>query len=280
MSARFGKGLSINHYIAPEGYALERFLDDCAEAGATGVGLTERALAEMPLEQLARAVQERSLKVTSVNSAGFFLWDDPQKARRQGEVNAELIHAAAVLGADALVTIGGGLHDYAEAGAGDLNRVRSTVDERLPALIAAASARGVSLGVEPMHPIRIPNKSTLNTLAQTERQLARHAGLGFVLDVFHSWWDPDLEEVLARAVSRLRLVQLVGVAQPRGDVLLPVRCPLGEGLVDLPALLGTLRRVGYGGNFEFELFAPDLRGATVAEAIRRAVAEFGAALEG
>ncbi|TDR90242.1 sugar phosphate isomerase/epimerase family protein [Enterovirga rhinocerotis] len=280
MPAGYGGGLAINHYITPEGYALERFLDDCAEAGATGVGLTERALAEMPLERLGQALEERSLRVTSVNSAGFFLWDDPQKALRQQEINAALIHAAAVLGADALVTITGGLHDYAEARPGDLKRVRSRVEQDLAPLIDAAVARDVRLGLEPMHPIRIPNKSTLNTLAQTERQLAHHPGLGFVLDMFHSWWDPDLEEVLERSVSRLRLVQLTGVAQPRGDVLLPVRCPLGEGLVDLPALLATLRSVGYRGHFEFELFAPDLRGATVAEAIRRAVAEFGAAWEG
>lgn len=269
-------GLSINHYLAPEGYPLERFLDDCVAAGATGVGITERALGEMPVGELKRHLSDRSLGVTSVNSAGFFLWSDPARLQRQGEINARLIEAAAELEADTLVTIGGGLHDYEQARPGDLQRARSTVADRLPGLIEAAARRNVRLGVEPMHPIRIPNKATLNTLGQTERLCEANSGLGFVLDVFHSWWDPDLEEVLARMVSRLRLVQLTGVDQPRDPVPLPTRCGLSEGLVDMAALIGMFERIGYVGRYEFELFAADLRGASVADTIRRAVDDFHA----
>lgn len=269
-------GLSINHYIAPEGYPLERFLDDCVEAGATGVGITERALSEMAPAELKRRLSDRALGVTSVNSAGFFLWSDAARLQRQREINATLIEAASELEADTLVTIGGGLHDYEQMRPGDLQRARSTVVDQLPGLIEAAARREVLLGIEPMHPIRIPNKATLNTLGQTERLCDGNPGLGFVLDVFHSWWDPDLEDVLARMVPRLRLVQLTGVAQPRDPVPLPTRCGLSDGLVDIAELIGMLQRIGYAGPYEFELFASDLRGASVADAIRRAVDDFHA----
>lgn len=269
-------GLSINHYIAPEGYPLERFLDDCVKAGATGVGITERALSEMPSAELKRQLADRGLHVTSVNSAGFFLWSDAARLQRQQEINAHLIEVAADLEADTLVTIGGGLHDYEHMRPGDLQRARSTVIEQLPGLVDAAAHREVLLGLEPMHPVRIPNKSTLNTLAQTERLCDAHPGLGFVLDVFHSWWDPDLEDVLARMVSRLRLVQLTGVAQPRDPVPLPIRCGLSDGLVDMRVLIRMLEGIGYAGHYEFELFASDLRGSSVADAIRRAVDDFHA----
>ncbi|UDQ90249.1 sugar phosphate isomerase/epimerase [Xanthobacter autotrophicus] len=269
-------GLSINHYITPPGYALERFLDDCAAAGATGVGLTERALDEVALPDLQRMLDARGLTVSSVNSAGFFLWGDPERAQRQAAVNAALIHAAAVLSAGTLVTIGGGLDDLGPQPPGVLAHARCTVAAALPALRDAAGARGVRLGLETMHPIRIPTKSTLNTLTQAEALCVAHPGLGFVLDVFHSWWDPDLEPVLARSIARLTLVQLSGVAQPRDPALLPARCPLSQGCVDTGDLLRLLARCGYRGPYEFELFAHDLDGVSVADAIRRAVDDFAA----
>ncbi|MEP9352746.1 sugar phosphate isomerase/epimerase [Xanthobacter sp. KR7-65] len=269
-------GLSINHYIAPPGYALERFLDDCAAAGATGVGLTERALEEAALPDLKRMLDDRGLAVTSVNSAGFFLWGDAARAQRQLAINAALIDAAAVLSAGTLVTIGGGLADLGTERPGDLARTRRAVDAALPELCAAAAARGVRLGLETMHPIRIATKSTVNTLTQAEALCAAHPGLGFVLDVFHSWWDPDLESVLARSIAQLTLVQLTGVAQPSDPALLPSRCPLSQGRVDTADLLRLLVRCGYGGAYEFELFAHDLAGASVADAIRRAVDDFAA----
>ncbi|WP_246702109.1 sugar phosphate isomerase/epimerase [Xanthobacter sp. SG618] len=269
-------GLSINYYIAPPGYALERFLDDCAAAGATGVGLTERALEEVALPDLKRMLDERGLAVSSVNSAGFFLWGDAARAQRQVAINAALIEAAAVLCAGTLVTIGGGLGDLGTERPGDLARARRAVDAALPELCAAAEARGVRLGLETMHPIRIPTKSTVNTLTQAEALCGAHPGLGFILDVFHSWWDPDLEPVLARSIARLTLVQLSGVAQPRDPALLPARCPLSQGCVDTTELLRLLAQCGYGGPYEFELFAHELAGASVADAIRRAVDDFAA----
>ena len=267
-------GLSINHYIAPPGYPFERFLDDCTEAGATGVGLTERALGEVALPDLKRLLAERKLHVTSVNSAGFFLWGDEQKAKRQQAINASLIHAAAELSADTLVTIGGGLYDRGAVHPGDLQRARQDVEQALPALLDAALARGVKLGLEPMHPARIPVKGTLNTLSQTETLCTRHEGIGFALDVFHTWWDPDLEPVLARLVSRLTLVQLVGVEVSSDPTRLPSRCGMREGAVDIAELIRLLRRCGYAGHYEFELFADDLGGRTVADTIRCAVEDF------
>src|ERR1700758_2790067 len=101
-------GLSINHYIAPAGYPLERFFDDCKNVGATGVGLTERALGELSLATIKEMLKARQLAVTSVNSAGFFLWGDADKVGKQGEINSFLIEAAKMLGASALTTIAGG----------------------------------------------------------------------------------------------------------------------------------------------------------------------------
>ncbi|NNM74181.1 sugar phosphate isomerase/epimerase family protein [Enterovirga aerilata] len=266
--------LSLNHYITPDGYPLARFLDEAAEAGAEGVGLTERALSETALPELKRALRDRSLAVTSVNSAGFFLWSDADRAAQQSETNSRLIASAAELGADTLVLIGGGLHDLGGEYPGHLAAARARLDDAIPAILEEATRAGVRLGIEPMHPLRIFTKACLNTLAQTEALLQRHPGLGVVLDLFHSWWDPDLHDAIGRIAERITLVQVCGVTQPRTELALPRRCLLGEGVVDLPAILSTLSRAGYRGRFEFELFAPDLDGRAPADVMRAAIRDF------
>lgn len=267
-------GLSINHYLTPEGYSLTRFLDEAAAVGAEGVGMTERALSEMALPELKRALRERNLVVTSLNSSGFFLWADPERAARQAEINARLIAGAAELEADTLVLIGGGLHDMGEEHPRNLAEARRRVEGELPAIIEAAGRAGVRLGIEPMHPLRIFTKACLNTLAQTEALLQRHPDLGMVLDLFHSWWEPDLHEALGRLADRITLVQVCGVTQSRIEPALPRRCLPGEGVIDLPAILKTLDQAGYRGRFEFELFAQDLDGREPVDVMRAAMADF------
>lgn len=273
--SRVSPRLSLNHYLTPDGYPLARFLDEAAAAGAEGVGLTERALSEVELPVLKRLLRERELRVTSVNSSGFFLWADPERAARQAEINRTLIHCAAELDSDTLVLIGGGLHDMGEEGPLRLAQARARLEAEIPAILDQAMRAGVRLGIEPMHPLRIFTKACLNTLAQTEALLGRHPGLGLVLDLFHSWWEPDLHDAISRLADRITLVQVCGVTQSRTEPALPRRCLPGQGAVDLTGIIRTLLRSGYRGRFEFELFAPDLDGREPADVMRAAIADFG-----
>jgi sugar phosphate isomerase/epimerase len=267
-------GLSINHYIAPTGYPLERFFDDCADSGATGVGLTERALDEMPVATIKEHLSKRKLAVTSVNSAGFFLWDAPEKSRKQREVNAFLIDASSALEASALTTIGGGLTDAGEPSGTSLKTLRDRVVKSLPSLIDDANMKGVRLGVEPMHPSRMPNKSLLNTLSQTEALLSRFGDLTVMLDAFHTWWEPDLDSFIQRHASRISCVQLSGVRLSENPAMAPSRCPMREGCFDAGGMISLLRENGYDGPFEFELFSHELDGREVSDVVRQAVADF------
>jgi len=267
-------GLSINHYITPDGYPLECFLDDCAKAGASGVGLTERALGEMPLAQIKQELESRRLAVSSVNSAGFFLWGDAEKAQRQEEINRSLIEAANFLGASALTTIGGGLKDAGNDPAANIRALRAKVLSRLPSLIHAASAKGVKLGVEPMHPSRISNKGLLNTLHQTSEMLAKFDELTVILDAFHAWWDPSLDNFISEHTSRISCVQLTGVQLSDNPAMAPSRCAMREGCADMKEFVSMLRTSGYAGPFEFELFAHDLAGRNVSDVIRQAVDDY------
>ena len=274
-------GISINHYLAPPGYPLQSFLDDAVSAGAIGIGVTERALSETTLPALKAMLRERRLCVTSVNSAGFFLWADLERAQLQRSTNTRLLEAAAELAADTLVVIGGGLHDMGpQDNKGGLSHARTAFEAELPAMFEAAKKYGVQLGLEPMHPLRIFTKGTLNTLAQAAALCDRLPGIGVVFDLFHCWWDPDLEPMLMRLSKRLTLVQLSGVTQPRHQNSAPRRCLLNQGAADVGEILRALRQCGYQGRFEFELFAEDLDGRQVVDVMTSAVAEFASLCDG
>jgi sugar phosphate isomerase/epimerase len=267
-------GLSINHYIAPAGYPLERFFDDCVEAGATGVGLTERALGELSLVTIKEMLKARNLAVTSVNSAGFFLWGEAEKARKQREINTFLIEASNALEASALTTIDGGLNDVGKGASANVRTLRRKVLSALPSLIEAASEKGVRLGIEPMHPSRMANKSLLNTLSQTSDMLSQFSELTVMLDAFHVWWEPELESFIRTYASRISCVQLTGVQLSENPAMAPFRCAMREGNADIKELIHMLRAGGYTGPFEFELFTHELAGREVSDVIRQAVSDY------
>lgn len=243
---------AVNQYICPPGFGLERFLDLAVRAGAEAVGLTRAGIDGVAPAALARMLRERGLGVSSLNSAGFFTLAGEAAWREQSALDGRLIDTAAEIGADALCVIAGGAGDRGPSDA------RAAVADRLAALDERAAAAGVRLGLEPVHPAELLDKSCVNTIAQARALAAGLQATGLLIDVYHSWWDPDLED-LAGAPDGVVLFQLCGVERRDAGFGFG-RGPLGEGLVDLAAVLGGAREAGYGGRFEFEMFARDLMG--------------------
>lgn len=243
--------LSANQYICPEGYGVERFLDTCVDAGYRSVGLTRMALAEMSVAGLRQAVRARGLQVTSLNSAGYFTWSDAAARKRQRDLNAELVDAAAELGADTLCVITGGMAEQP-----DIRTARGLVADQLAELDEQAASRGVWLGLEPIHPVGTPAKGVVNSIAQARTLIAPLKACGLIVDLSHSWWDPDLIDAIADPAARVRLVQICNVLL--SETALPRRSPaLDNGALDIAAILTSIRKAGYSAPFEFEVFAVD-----------------------
>ena len=63
-----------------------------------------------------------------------------------------------------------------------------------------AESLGVKLGIEPLHPMYADTRSAINNL-KTANDMADqldHPYCGVVVDVYHLWWDPDLEAEIMR----------------------------------------------------------------------------------
>ena len=81
--------LSINAYICPPDYPIARFLPLVAQTGASAVGLTIRALDEIPVPQLKARLNDLGLGVSTLNSAGYFLYHDVERSAQQTDLAPE-----------------------------------------------------------------------------------------------------------------------------------------------------------------------------------------------
>ena len=261
---------AVNHYICPEDWTVPQFLAAAVDAGAGAVGLTLRALDEVGAPELKVRLDDLGLKVSSLNSAGFFTHDDSARRVTQDGRNAELIEAAALLEANVLCVITGGKG----LGVGTLEAARARIADRLGDLATQARAAGVRLGVEPIHPVDVLTKGCVNGIADGLALIGDDPALGLIVDVYHSWWDPMLWRVIAQMPQSVALIQLCNVIEPVVDRK-PEREFLSAGEVDIPSLVNRWDDDGYQGWYEFELFAHHLRGRSVPEAIDDAARVLG-----
>lgn len=246
---------AVSHYACPPEWSLLRFLDEVTRRGFSGVGLTERALAEMPADAIRRELADRELAVSSLNSAGFFTGTGEARAW-QDQRNRDLLSWSVELDGAPLNLIVGGTGDLAPA------QARGIVTDALGPFVAEADRLGVPLMLEPLHPLRIRDKSCLNTLADYERMRSRFPSLRLTVDLFHAWWDPDLERIFHDHGPHIGVLQICDVMEEGG---IPRRVPLGEGFLDWRAVLRQARRFCPGVLVELEIFADQLEGREMAE---------------
>jgi sugar phosphate isomerase/epimerase len=248
--------LSFNYYVCPDSVSLAHFVPLAAAAGAKAVGLTVRAIRENEPQAIKRLLHSHGLKVSSLNSAGYFLFSDAAKKKEQEELNARLIAAAAELGAETLMVIAGGLSH----GSWRMDEARGRIEEGVAGLAEQARRAEVQLAVEPIHPLGVLEKGCVNTIRQGLALARPYANVGLTLDFFHSWWDPDFLDFPER--EKLKLVQICNVSAPDRPEEFH-REVLENGFIDVAAAMRRLRDAGYKGYFEFEMFPPNLRGRKV-----------------
>jgi len=220
----------------------------CASAGVTNVGLWREPVAEYGLTRSAKLVREAGLSVTSLCRGGFFgadNWLDDNRAA---------LDEAAELGAPALVLVCGGLFGRT------LDQARDRVARGLEALAPHALDVGVTLAVEPMHPMFCADRCVVSTLGDALDLALQFPAetVGVVVDTYHVWWDPQLAAQIERARGRIVSVQLCDWVIPLPADTLLGRGHLGDGVIDFPPVVAGVLSAGYTGFVEIEIFNQDV----------------------
>ncbi|GAB3614368.1 sugar phosphate isomerase/epimerase family protein [Humibacter ginsengisoli] len=233
-------------------------------AGIQSIGVWREPVADIGLDVATRLIADSGLRVSSMCRGGFFTaFEGPERRaalddnRRAIEETAALAAAGAVGSAAVLVLVAGGLPH----GSRDLAGARERVRDALGALEPFAASAGVTLAVEPLHPMFAADRAVVSTLGQAV-DLAVEAGpsVGVVVDTYHVWWDPEVIAQIERAgrLGRIASYQVCDWLTPLpADVLLGRGIP-GDGHIDFTPLTRAVDDAGYVGDIECEIFNAEI----------------------
>jgi sugar phosphate isomerase/epimerase len=243
--------LSLNQ-ITVRPWSLEEVVKGCARHGIGSLAVWRDKLAEVGVTRGATMIRDAGLRVSSLCRGGMFT-DPAVSAPTALDDNKRAVDEAAALGADVLVLVCGPLQDT------DLPAARRRVADGVAALMPYAESAGVMVGIEPLHPMMISERSVVVSLRQANDlvETVGSANLGVVVDAYHVWWDPDLEREIHRATGRVLGYHVSDWLAETTD-LLYCRGLMGDGLIDLPGLSAAVEKAGYRGPVEVEILSHEL----------------------
>ncbi len=247
--------MSLNGATVRKLWTLEEIIDGCVRHGIGGIAPWRDQIETCGLDEAARRIRDAGLTVSGVCRGGLFTATDDVGFQANIDENLRAIDEAAALDARCLVMLAGGLPE----GSRDLEGARAQVFEGVARVLDHARAANVPLAIEPLHPMYAADRACINTLRQALDvcdQLG--AGVGVAVDVYHVWWDPELEDQIARAGTggQLLAYHVCDWLVPTTDMLVD-RGMMGDGVIDLKKIRGWVERTGFDGLCEVEIFSAE-----------------------
>jgi len=248
-------GLSINLATVREQYNMRQAVEACLKQDILAIAPWRDQVHAIGLSEAARIVADNKLQVTGLCRGGMFPAADAAARAAAIDDNRKAIDEAAALNADCLVLVVGGL----PAGSRDIAHAREMVADGIAAILPHARAAGIPLAIEPLHPMYAADRACVNTLEQAlDICDLLGDGVGVAIDVYHVWWDPKLEQQIARAGASGRILahHICDWLVPTTDLLLD-RGMMGDGVIDLKGIRRALETAGYRGPQEVEIFSAE-----------------------
>ena len=243
--------MSLNSATVKMQCTLTQAIEGCARHGIGGISPWRDKLEECGVNQAARLIRANGLRVTGLCRGGMFTAADANRRRAALDDNRKAVDDAAELGAECLVLVVGGLPE----GSTDLAGAHAQVRDAIAELLEHARPAGVPLAIEPLHPMYAADRACVNTLAHANDLCDELGdGLGVAVDVYHLWWDADLERQIARAGKRILGFHVCDWLVPTADMLLD-RGMMGDGVIDIPKIRGWVEATGFDGCCEVEIFS-------------------------
>ena len=255
MSAPDPARLALNT-ITTKKWTLAQAIDGCARHSIGGITVWRDRLQEMGVPAAAKALKANGLEVTGLCRGGMFPAADAAGRKAAIEDNFRAIDEAEAIGARCLILVVGGL----PTGSKDIAGAREQVKEGIAAVLGHARQAKVPLAIEPLHPMQAADRACINTLGQAldvcdSLDPQQTGALGVAVDVYHVWWDPQLEKQIARAgKSRLLAHHICDWLVPTTDLAFD-RGMMGDGIIDLPRIRALVEGAGYAGFNEVEIFS-------------------------
>ncbi|MBL7969619.1 MAG: sugar phosphate isomerase/epimerase [Prolixibacteraceae bacterium] len=240
------------HTITTKPWNINDAAKNYAASGVKGITVWRNALSGRNVRQTGHMLREHDLTIVSLCRGGFFPSVDPEKRKLALDDNRKAIEEAYELGAPLIVLVCGA--DPAQS----LEDSRKQIQDGIAELIPEASAAGIKLAIEPLHPMYADSRSAINTLAQANdmTESLNSPWVGVAVDVYHLWWDPNLEKEIERCGKNNALLafHICDWKTPTTDFLND-RGLMGEGCIPIRKIQSWVEAAGFNGFNEVEIFS-------------------------
>jgi len=248
---------SINTATLGHRSPIEAIIDQVARAGFGAIAPWRRDLESRNVAQVARRIRDAGLALSGYCRSTYFPAATPALFLENVEDNRRALDDAALLGAPCFVLVVGGL----PPGRRDLGDARAQVADGVGRLLEQARSLGVTLAIEPLHPMYAADRSCITGLAEALALCEvldpkSEGGIGVAIDLYHVWWDWRLAADIRSAGSKRRIAafHVCDWLVPTTDLLLD-RGMMGDGVIDIAAIRAQVEAAGYRGFVEVEIFS-------------------------
>jgi sugar phosphate isomerase/epimerase len=240
------------HTITTKPWSIEAAAENYSLKGVRGITVWRDALNDRNIKKTGHMLRDKGLSVVSLCRGGFFPSIDRSKRKTAIDDNRKAINEAFEIGTKLIVLVCGA--DPAQP----LEDSRKQIQDGIAELVPEAKAAGVRLAIEPLHPMYADTRSAINTLAQANdmAEALNTDCVGVAVDVYHLWWDPDLEQEIYRCGKNNSLMafHVCDWKSPTVD-LLNDRGLMGEGCIPLKKIRSWVEEAGFKGFIEVEIFS-------------------------
>ncbi|RYX88467.1 MAG: sugar phosphate isomerase/epimerase [Comamonadaceae bacterium] len=241
---------------------LDQIIEACAARGIRAISPWRDQVAAIGLDKTSALVRKHGLELSGYCRGGMFPAADAAGLKAAHDDNRRAVDEACELNAACLVLVVGGLPGAlaGKAAHKDIALSRCQVKDGIAQLLEYARSNGMPLAIEPLHPMYAADRACINTMEHAldvcdELDAGKTGALGVAVDVYHVWWDPKLEQQIARAGKERLLAFHVCDWMTPTTHLLEDRGMMGDGVIDIPRIRGWVEAQGFNGYSEVEIFS-------------------------
>jgi sugar phosphate isomerase/epimerase len=254
--------LSINTATVRAQWSLEEIIEALSRHQIPALSPWRDQVAKCGLKKASSLVKGAGLKLSGYCRGGMFSSMDAAGQKAADDDNRRAVDEAAELDSACLVLVVGGLPGAlaGKALSHDIGLARQQVQDGIGRLLDYAKSCNMPLAIEPLHPMYAADRACVNTLNQAldicDALDSNSSGaLGVAVDVYHVWWDPALEQAIARAgAARLLAFHVCDWLTPTRD-LLNDRGMMGDGVIEIAKIRSWVEAAGFNGFAEVEIFS-------------------------
>ena len=242
------------HTITTKPWPLAVSAKNYAAAGIKAITVWRDAAQNHPdgIKAAGNLCRGEGLEIVSYVRGGFFTALTETGRQTAIDENKRIIDEAAELGAPLIVLVCGATPGQS------LFTSRAQIADGLAAVLPHARARGIKLGIEPLHPMYADSRSGVNTITQAlDMALGlKDDHIGVTVDVFHLWWDDRLQAEITRCGREGKLFSFhICDWKNQPSDMLNDRGLMGEGVINVPEIRGWVEQTGFRGFNEVEIFS-------------------------